>query len=160
MATIAAEGRQRYLFALLGVLIVAVAMAAVMPSISEILKWRRYRAERQAIERLIQPWDQPPATAPAMDPQRWRETFVVVYNAMGNVCFSPEHVSLEELHALRADLEARRQDPVSIETLDWFWHRLAKTGPHGQAYIQQMQPLWDEACESLTTDGPSGRPAL
>jgi hypothetical protein len=113
----------------------------------EVVRWQRFRAERDAIGDLVETWRTRPPSG--LDPHVWEEAWIVAYNGFGNVCFSPDHVSQAEMQRLQHDLEARRSGPVTPETLDWFWHRLAETGPQGAEYIARMQPLWEEAARQI-----------
>lgn len=106
--------------------------------------WREFKSEMERIETVVETWRAPPADA---DPARWEAAWQTAYNAVGNVCFTPEHITREELTCLREDVERQDQLPLSFDTLAWLWSRLAQTGPHGQEYITRMQPLWDEVEE-------------
>jgi hypothetical protein len=75
---------------------------------------------------------------------RWAST------AVGNVCFSEEHVPIAELRRFRADLAARLEGDVDLSTIDWIWQRLAKTGPHGREYQQKFEAAYrDEVNAAL-----------
>lgn len=110
-----------------------------------------FAGHSNAMEQIVWAWkDHLP---PGVEPATWREVVVVSYNALGNVCFSPKHVSIAEMRRLRAEVEGKNREPITVETLDWLWWRLGKTGPRGAKYIRQMQPLWDEAREALRAGG-------
>jgi hypothetical protein len=103
-----------------------------------------YSGELQALDSIVEQWERQPPQG--VDPHVWREVTIVVENGLGNVCFTPDTVSLAELRRLRADVELRAgREKVSLALLDWLWQRLRGTGPHGAEYIDRMQPLWDEA---------------
>lgn len=114
-------------------------------------QWRAFSREREAIKACVTAWgDEPPAH---IDPHTWRGVVITLHNLVGNLCFSPSHVSTDEMRRLRAELEAKSREPITVETLDWLWWRLGKTGPHGPRYVTRMQPLWDEAREALQVGG-------
>lgn len=100
--------------------------------------------EKRTMDRLLEQWweGRPP---PGVNEHRWKETWGIAYNGFGNVCFSPEHVSLAEMHRLKADLQAKMHQPATLESLRWLWDRLAETGPSGREYITRMKPLLEEA---------------
>jgi hypothetical protein len=114
-------------------------------------QWRSFQTEKERIETIVESWQAPPADA---DPVQWGAAWETAYNAVGNVCFTPEQVNPEEMVRLREDVERRNQKPVNLETLAWLWSRLAQTGPHGNDYITRMQPLWDEAVAASATPVP------
>ena len=67
-----------------------------------------------------------------------------------NVCFSPEHVTLEELQrSFNTDVEERLRSPVDLTTLDWVWDRLGRTGPHGRSYQQRFEPEYREGLATM-----------
>jgi hypothetical protein len=110
-------------------------------------QWRAFFEERHAINASVNSWrDNAPAQ---IDRHIWQEVVTTLYNALGNVCFTPNEISIDEMRRLRAEVEGKSREPITVETLDWLWWRLGKTGSHGAEYIRQMQPLWDEAREAL-----------
>jgi hypothetical protein len=100
--------------------------------------------EKKVIEQLLHQWweGRPPL---GIDEHRWQETWGLAYNGYGNVCFTSNHVSLQEMKRLKADIQEKMQQPATMARLRWFWDRLGETGPHGKQYIKQMTPLMDEA---------------
>ena len=62
--------------------------------------------------------------------------------AYGNVCFSPDHVSLAELKRLNEDVRLKLETNVDLDTADWIWRRLAETGPHGAQYVAKFEPRY------------------
>jgi len=103
-----------------------------------------FSEERKAIERLLHQWweGRPP---PEVSKSRWEAAWVTAYNGFGNVCFSPNDVSLQEMNRLKTDLQAKMQQPATLASLRWFWGRLSETGRHGNKHIKQMTPLLDDA---------------
>jgi hypothetical protein len=114
-----------------------------VPSVRWTLHRLEYSREQRVTYELVKQLRQrrPAAVAPL----RWDAATSWAVTAYVNVCFSPEHVSLEELKRFRADLEQRLRGPVDLETVDWFWHRLGRTGPHGRGYHQRNEPLHRQA---------------
>ncbi len=74
----------------------------------------------------------------------WEVATTWTITAHGNVCFSPQEVTLSELKRLRADVEKRLAGHVDLTTTDWIWQRLGETGPHGQKYRQRFEPEYRE----------------
>jgi hypothetical protein len=136
-------------------LVLSVALPAGLVCYQLVVRPFQFAEERKAIERRLHQWweGRPP---PGVDPHAWKETWGIVYNGFGNVCFSPKHVSLPEMRRLRADLEAKMHRPATVASLRWFWDRLAETGPHGKQYIEQMTLLLDEAVGQLPPDKNGG----
>lgn len=62
--------------------------------------------------------------------------------AYGNVCFSPDEVSLTELKRFNEDVRLRAKGSVDLATADWIWRRLAETGPHGAKYVARFEPKY------------------
>lgn len=77
----------------------------------------------------------------------WREVHQVVGIAIANVCFSPDHAEWRSVRNLRKELaeQIEHAEKPSLETAEAMWTSLSKTGPHGEEYIERMQPLFDEA---------------
>jgi hypothetical protein len=113
----------------------------------KMVEWREFGAQREEMYRIVEGWKVRPP--PGVNAHAWREACTLSTIAIGNVCFTPDHVATDEMRALRADLIAKANAPVDSETLQWLLDRLAATGSHGNRYIRQMQPLWDEALDSL-----------
>lgn len=134
----------------LAALSILLALVAGGTLVNQWLRWRSYTAQREEMYRIIAAWERRPP--PGVDGHVWQEACKLTGIAVGNVCFSPSHVSLEELADLRAELAAKEAGRVDIDTLQWVWDRLATTGPHGRRYIQQMRPLWDEARDALQAE--------
>lgn len=104
-----------------------------------------FRAEYGEMEELLQRWGE--MTPEGMNKRAWEWAFTTTYNGFGNVCFSPENVSLEEMRRLNSDLQRKLQEPPSLEALEWIWNRLGETGPRGRQYIEQKRPLFLEAMD-------------
>jgi hypothetical protein len=86
---------------------------------------------------------------PDVDERTWEMASGWAITAYCNVCFSPEHVSHDELRRFRADLEGRLREPVDLATVDWVWDRLGRTGPRGRSYQQRFEPLYRESLEAM-----------
>jgi hypothetical protein len=107
------------------------------------LRWRSFNAEQDRIYRAVDSWRRnPPQNA---DRKSWEDACQMLLTACGNACFSPYHVSIQNMVALRRDMEAVNKRDVDFHLLDAMWDRLGRTGPSGRKYIDQMRPLWDEA---------------
>jgi hypothetical protein len=102
------------------------------------------REQRAGYESVLQLRERRPAD---VSPDTWEWATNWAITAYANVCFSPEHVSLEELKRFRADLEERLRGPVNLGTVDWIWQRLGQTGPHGLSYQQRFEPQYREGLE-------------
>ena len=101
-----------------------------------------FYAQKDRIEAVVEKWCTPPSD---VDRDYWEHGWVTVSNAIGNVCFTKDQVPVEEMERLYRDVVAQDDQPHTWQRLEWLWYRLAETGPHGRKYINQMQPLWDEA---------------
>lgn len=72
--------------------------------------------------------------------QKWGDATRWAITAYHNVCFSEEHVTLDELVRFNHDAGIELAGNVGLESIDWVWARLAKTGPHGQRYVDKFEP--------------------
>lgn len=136
------------------ILIAAMVIVLVGIAIGPLLQIRRhwqFRAERDRIEAILETWQTPP---PGEDAHIWREGWVTIYNAMGNVCFTFHQVSQEEMERLAHDVEQMDREPHDWDRLDRLWDRLGETGPHGRKYIDRMRPLWDPFWREKIPDLP------
>jgi hypothetical protein len=109
-----------------------------------VLMWPQfvYAQDRKAAQELVdQLRDRRPANVAA---PVWEVAEHWAGIAYANVCFSAEHVPLDELRRFRADVERRLSGPVDLATIDWLWQRLAATGPHGQHYRNRFEPVYRE----------------
>ena len=90
--------------------------------------WVLFSEERDAIGHLLHQWweGRPP---PDIDDHRWQETWVIVYNGFGNVCYAPKHVSLWEMQRFKADLQTKMQQPATLASLRWFWNAWPRLVP-------------------------------
>lgn len=101
--------------------------------------WHGPRRDGQAIVRRLE--SMRPDTA---DLAVWKCATEAIETAYGNICFSPEHVSMAEMRRLRNDLDAKLRGPVDMATLAWIWNRLGETGPHGRRYIKRFKSLFHD----------------
>jgi hypothetical protein len=106
--------------------------------------WPLFVQERNKIDELIKSWAKRPP--PGVE-ERWSGAWEIAYNGFGNVCCTPEHVSLAEMYRLKADVQAKMREPATMASVRWFWNRLAETGPHGKQYIEQMTPGYKHVFE-------------
>jgi hypothetical protein len=74
-----------------------------------------------------------------ISPDVWECAWGWTLTAYGNVCFSEEHVRIEEMHRLREEVLPKLCGPVGPQTLVWIWERLAQTGPHGKRYVARFR---------------------
>ena len=72
--------------------------------------------------------------------QRWQDATGWAITAYHNVCFSEEHVSINQLVLFNRDARSELAGEVSLQSIDWVWARLAETGPHGKRYVSQWEP--------------------
>jgi hypothetical protein len=75
-----------------------------------------------------------------VNPATWECAWGWTLNAYGNICFSEEHVHIDEMYRLRAELLPKLRGPGGLQTLAWVWDRLAQTGPHGRRYVELHRP--------------------
>jgi len=86
--------------------------------------------------------------------------------AYPNVFFHRDFTPYEELFAFNKDLSDRLDGEVSLETIDWFWQRLAEAGPKGARYVSRYEPQYrsqlkeaeKSAIEKVTQPPPAPPP--
>lgn len=132
-------------------------LLALVPHVAHNARWRAFFAEKRDIEALLEQVRKTPPTG--VDPRRWDVAWETTYNAFGNVCFSPEHVSVAEMRRLHKDIRKKLAEPPSVEWLRWVWYRLAQTGPHGKRYTDGAILLFDEAVGDFNEKTEKGRHA-
>jgi hypothetical protein len=99
-----------------------------------------------------------PAVPPGTNPTVWDCASSWTITAYGNVCFSEEHVSLEEMYCFRDDLDSKLKGPVNSALLVWIWDRLAQTGPHGKRYVARHKGSFMDCFPAPTAAGlPNSR---
>jgi hypothetical protein len=121
------------------VALLALPMAFCLVPIQPHAEWSRLERLMDASIQYLRPSD--PST---VDPAVWEAAHGSTVTAYGNVCFSPEHVSMPEMYRLRDDLDAKLKGKVDLDTLVWIWERLGKTGPSGESYARRFRPLLDQ----------------
>lgn len=100
----------------------------------------RYASQQRATSDLI---DSLSSRRPNnVSPAKWETATTWTGIAVANVCYSPDHVSFAELGRFKSDLESKLEQDVDLETLDWIWHRLANTGPHGAQYVEKFEGIY------------------
>jgi hypothetical protein len=114
------------------VAIVAVLLAALIVPLGRQLEYGKLRREmNDSIDALQY------RVPHGVSPRVWECAWGWTLTAYGNVCFSEEHVRIEEMYRLRDELVPKLRGPVGPQTLVWIWERLAQTGPHGKRYVGQ-----------------------
>lgn len=138
------ELRRNNVAAWLGALAAVLLLGLAVAYLPQIVRFRMFRMERDRTEALLESIRTP--TPQGIDPVKWDDVWMTVYNGFGNVCFTEREVSIVEMRRLRKDLELLlRTSPRDLKTLERIWERLGETGPHGAEYTQGKRPLLDEA---------------
>lgn len=130
---------------LAGVLVLALIGAAKGREIYEVLRFRTlYRECERELETLKQ------SRPSDISPERWSEENFGIGTAFANVCFSTNHVPLDEMERLTVDLRERiTGQPIDLTTIDWVWDRLAATGPHGEQYVGKWRTAWQKSATAV-----------
>jgi len=125
----------------------ALVITCVVPLGVRVYQVFAYAHEQRAAQRAI---DQLCVRRPmGVNADTWEFASDWANTAYCNICFSPEHVSHDELRRFRADLEDRLRRPIDLGTIDWVWNRLGKTGPHGRSYQRRFEPQYREGLEVM-----------
>jgi hypothetical protein len=127
--------RKSTLFA--AVALIAV-LATVVPASLRFWELISYARQRTIGAELVESLNaRRPETVPI---QTWRDASGWAITAYHNVCFSEEHVTFDELARFNHDTRIALSGNVNLQSIDWVWARLAKTGPHGQRYVANWEP--------------------
>jgi hypothetical protein len=124
------------------VLLVFIVAGIGIPFLGEKVASYRFQVEDDAILAMIESWRRRGPND--IDQDYWEEACNTLYNVTASVCYTPSCVSLEEMERLRAEVEERDKQAITLDTLRWYWYRLGRTGPHGAENIRVMQPIWNE----------------
>ncbi len=125
------------LLAIVALIAVVAITAPVGLRFWQLLSYARERTiGAELIESLAQ---RRPATVPT---QTWEDATGRAITAYHNVCFSEEHVTFDELVRFNHDARNKLAGNVNLQSIDWVWARLAKTGPHGQRYFDKFEPQY------------------
>ena len=121
-------------------------LAVICWPVPKIYSAKRYRATvdriQQKIEalRIQRPRD--------VSPDVWEATVGWAGIAFGNVFFFETHTPYTEMIPFERDLDEKLTGPIDIPFFEWFWARLAKTGPHGRQYVSRIKWTWDDVLEN------------
>ncbi|GAA4424260.1 hypothetical protein [Bremerella cremea] len=126
---------------ILGLLILVFFVAGVTPSALRLFGQIQFKQRYDEIIAILESWETPP---PGADPEEWKNCWGATTTATANVCFSKNLVTQAEMDRLLLDMQARQDAPNSWKRLEWYWHRLAETGPHGKKYITNFEYLWND----------------
>jgi len=86
---------------------------------------------------------------PDVSPEVWEIAEFWIATSFYNVFFSPEHTPIEELDRFATDVETVRTTEVTtLETVDWYWRRIAESGPAGKQYFDRFEPVYREQLET------------
>ena len=130
------------LLAALGVLLLLAISIFSGRVAQRLLAWSSFTAQERQMDAVVLSWRD--RSTLRTDPA-WREVHLVLYNAVGNVVFSPDAIRDSDLRRLLIDLQAVDSKPIDLTTCDWLWRRLEQTGPSGADYIRRHTPAWVEA---------------
>ena len=113
----------------------------------------RYARQKEVGVKMIQSLrERRPAAVPS---QTWDTATGWAITAFHNVCFSERCVTYEELVRFTDDASLRLAGEVSLESVDWVWARLGKTGPLGREYVAKWEPIYrDNVYGASTNDAP------
>ena len=101
-----------------------------------------YARQRAAGAELIESLrDRRPAAVPKAT---WDNAMAWAITAYHNVCFSDEHVTYKELVRFTHDARIKLAEHGGLESVDWVWARLGRTGPHGKQYVAKFEPVYRE----------------
>ena len=87
-----------------------------------------------------------------VSPTTWDHATGWAITAYHNVCFSEGHVTFDELVRFNHDTKLKLTENVDLQTIDWVWERLAKTGPHGQKYFDKFGPEYRSLVYGTSSD--------
>ncbi len=117
----------------------AMVAIAVLAIISYALFFSEGPRYRRASERMRVALESVQARRPPDVPLPvWNEAVGATRTVCVNVCAGPSHINLVEFERFCAELERKLEGPVDLDTLDWIVARLARTGDHGERYMQRI----------------------
>ena len=115
-------------------------LAVLIPIAFLILQANAYRRQVDVGMELLQSLDHRRPSATSVETWECAVSWTGV--AYPNVFFHHDYTSHEELLAFNKDLSDKLAGEVSLETIDWFWQRLAKAGPNGARYVSRFEPQY------------------
>jgi hypothetical protein len=130
-------------------LLAAVAFCIALPALwiwPQFVYGRERSAGYEVVAQLV---DRRPAD---VTPAVWEVATSSAITAYANVCFSDEHVPIDELRRFHADSKARLEGEVNLATIDWVWQRLGETGPHGRQYRDRFESQYRDRLNAALAD--------
>src|SRR5262245_41145382 len=128
----------------------AMALIAVLSVASALLFSTPGRRHTQTFRRLEAAIDFLRHRAPADIPaQVWEPASMWTGNACLDVCSAPESIRLDEFQRFTAEVESKVQGDVGLDTLDWMWDRLERTGSRGRRYVERHRILYEQEVRSI-----------
>ena len=92
-----------------------------------------------------------------VNPAKWKSAVELTAVAHFNAFHLWHPPPMEELYRLREELVAKLRGPVGIQTLEWTWARIARTGIDGKRVTEHDQREF-EKCFAPGTAGAMGDP--
>jgi hypothetical protein len=75
-----------------------------------------------------------------ISPQDWLHEVRAAWLCLLKLCLqSDPPPSIEDLHRVREDLAAKLRGPDDLETLDWIWVRLERSGGEGARFVREFK---------------------
>src|SRR5262245_1232680 len=93
-------------------------LAFVVAPMYRLSRYSRVRRQMYDLIYSLQ-YPVPQGTSPSV----WECTWGWTVTAYANICFSEEHVPIEEMYRLREDLLSKLQGSTSPDLLVWIWDR-------------------------------------
>ena len=88
-------------------------------------------------------------------PSRWKSAVRLTATVHFNAFHLWHPPPIEEVYRLRAELMPKLRGPVDLQTLDWTWERLARTGVDGKRVADSLGPEFRRCFPPGAISGPA-----
>jgi hypothetical protein len=144
---------------IVAVLVVGVLVGLVSIPARVIWRWREFHTAGDEGDAIIERFK---AKRPdRYTPARWENAVVVVYNAWGNVAFSPDYIGNQPLRPWVEELQAIEQRATrenAEEQLRSVFDMLERLRPRSKRYIDGMRMMFDDCLKPREVSPPATAP--
>ncbi len=135
---------------LLGITVLAVLIAVLVPPVSHVARWREHNALAQRVkDKITSLKTRRPADVPTA---QWDQAVNWTTNLIAQVYFAPVESDPDSLGRLAKSLDQKLTGKVDLGTLQWVWDECEKAPRSGAEYAIRFRDVRVMTKEPITDD--------